>query len=538
MKTVKKTIAVIMTVLMVFSALSAGMAFGASAAYGCDHNIGTEGSTMVEYSRIPSTCHTKGKAYYRCTNCTFTTAQELELDPDNHVPGDWKQVTAPTCAQDGEKIRYCIGDGCTYYETGIIPATGEHTYADEALLDFWWTADGIKVGDEYEGWIIKALPTCFDNGEASAVCTVCGGAEITVELAAHSYNFKEYKREASTCAAKGKSYVTCTVCNANFTLTLPLDEENHAWKYVVETEPTCTQNGLKVSYCPYHTDVTDGPTEIIPSTGHTFKNYVSDKNATCQSDGTKTAKCENCDVKDTVADVGSMTECFTKWQFKDENATCQTGGVAELRCVDCKKVFDIRTIPAGTHISSHKVTTKATCIKDGREDTMCTLCGVYATKVLPKTGHDTKRVNKTMPNCMTKTDRVDLIICQTCGNIEEEVTPYTHRLVNVAPAIEPTCTTAGKTAHNKCLDCDYQELPQTKAALGHNDTDNDGCCNVCYVYFVQNSGGEIVDCKCLCHNPDGIAQLFFKFINFFFKLFGVNQECDCGKIHYGVAGIN
>ena len=39
--------------------------------------------------------------------------------------------------------------------------------------------------------------------------------------------------------------------------------------------------------------------------GHSFTNYVSDGNATCTEDGTKTAKCDRCDVTDTVADEGS-----------------------------------------------------------------------------------------------------------------------------------------------------------------------------------------------------------------------------------------
>ena len=39
--------------------------------------------------------------------------------------------------------------------------------------------------------------------------------------------------------------------------------------------------------------------------GHSFTNYVSNGNASCTEDGTKTAKCDRCDVTDTITDAGS-----------------------------------------------------------------------------------------------------------------------------------------------------------------------------------------------------------------------------------------
>lgn len=52
---------------------------------------------------------------------------------------------------------------------------------------------------------------------------------------------------------------------------------------------------------------------------HSFTNYVSDNNATCEADGTKTATCDNCDATDTVADAGSKkTHSYsTEWSKND-----------------------------------------------------------------------------------------------------------------------------------------------------------------------------------------------------------------------------
>ena len=49
-------------------------------------------------------------------------------------------------------------------------------------------------------------------------------------------------------------------------------------------------------------------TEAVPAEEHKFGAYTSNGDATCQADGTKSATCENCGAKDTVADEGTKTD--------------------------------------------------------------------------------------------------------------------------------------------------------------------------------------------------------------------------------------
>lgn len=81
---------------------------------------------------------------------------------------------------------------------------------------------------------------------------------------------------------------------------------------------------------------------------HSFKKYVSDKNATCSSDGTKTAKCSvsGCDVTDTITDEGSKLEHKFKTTVVKE-ATDKEDGAAERFCSVCGKFDKSITIPAG-----------------------------------------------------------------------------------------------------------------------------------------------------------------------------------------------
>lgn len=69
---------------------------------------------------------------------------------------------------------------------------------------------------------------------------------------------------------------------------------------------------------------------------HSFTNYVSDKNATCTKDGTKTAKCDSCDMTDTIKDDGSATG--HNWgKGVVTKATTSKNGKITYTCSECKQ---------------------------------------------------------------------------------------------------------------------------------------------------------------------------------------------------------
>ena len=66
-------------------------------------------------------------------------------------------------------------------------------------------------------------------------------------------------------------------------------------EYVSDNNATCEQDGTKTAKCVrYGTGgctATDTVTDTDSKLGHLFEDYASDNNATCEQDGTKTAKC-------------------------------------------------------------------------------------------------------------------------------------------------------------------------------------------------------------------------------------------------------
>ena len=107
----------------------------------------------------------------------------------------------------------------------------------------------------------------------------------------------------------------------------------------VTTPATCTEKGVRTYTC---TGSTHTRTEDIPALNHSFagQEYVSDNNATCGQDGTKTIRCVRygrggCTEKDTVVDTGSMLgHSFDEEAYvSDNNATCEQDGTKTAKCV-------------------------------------------------------------------------------------------------------------------------------------------------------------------------------------------------------------
>ncbi len=92
------------------------------------------------------------------------------------------------------------------------------------------------------------------------------------------------------------------------------------------TDATCTEAATYYYSC----SCGEKGTETFTSgnaLGHSFTNYVSDNNATCTQDGTKTAKCDRCNETDTVKDIDSkLHHSYTEQIVSDEYlaapATC------------------------------------------------------------------------------------------------------------------------------------------------------------------------------------------------------------------------
>ncbi len=195
-----------------------------------------------------------------------------------------------------------------------------------------------------------------------------------------------------------------------------VDATDHSSFSTQYKSPTCTEDGGMTHTC---TECGYGYlTEVEPATGHSYGDYVSNNNADCEHDGTKTAICIDCGHKDIKTDSGTAIGHNIVEQPTQE-ATCTEAGIT-----------------AGSY---------------------CSLCYTVFTaqETLPPTGHDWHAANCKQP-----------LRCLSCGMTQGEALGH---FENTTPGYEPTCTTPGLTTGAYCYICGKVTTPQEEIpALGHN----------------------------------------------------------------------
>lgn len=235
--------------------------------------------------------------------------------------------------------------------------------------------------------------TCTENGyTGDTYCNDCGWLVfLGKNIEAPGHDYKDVAEVPATCAAEGTAATQqCKRCDYIVPAqSLPIDSNNHANIVKdVAVAPTCTETGLtEGSHCgdcnkiliaqevvssTNHTEVIDpavaatctetGLTEgshcsvcnkilvaqkTVSALNHSFTNYISNDDATCTEDGTKTAKCDRCDVTDTQSDEGSA-KGHTSVVDAAVAPTYSSVGLTEgSHCADCGLVFkEQEVIPA------------------------------------------------------------------------------------------------------------------------------------------------------------------------------------------------
>ena len=134
----------------------------------------------------------------------------------------------------------------------------------------------------------------------------------------------------------------------------------------VTTPATCTEKGVRTYTC---TSSSHTKTEDIPALNHSFagQEYVSDNNATCEQDGTKTARCVRygtggCMATDTVTDTDSKLGHLFEDYVSNNDATYAHDGTKTAKCVRYDQCGETHTMPdAGSRLIApplYRVTAK------------------------------------------------------------------------------------------------------------------------------------------------------------------------------------
>ena len=310
----------------------------------------------------------------------------------------------------------------------------------------------------------------------------------------HVHELTLVEANAATCEDDGnKAYYTCSGCSDYFEdedgLVIITNKEaviiahlGHSFtNYVSNNNATCTADGTKTATCDNENcDKTDTKVDDGSATGHSFTNYSSNGDATCTTDGTKTATCDNsnCEETKTIADEGSATgHSFTSYTFNNDT-TCETDGTKTATCdnADCDATETITAEGSanGHNFANYVSNNDATCTEDGTMTATCSNENCNETDTIidegSATGHSftnyTYNNDATCEEDGTQTAKCDY--CNATTTTTKKDSKLGHAPVTDA-AVAPECGKTGLTEGSHCSRCNKTLVPQeTVDALEHN----------------------------------------------------------------------
>ncbi|MEE1320972.1 MAG: bacterial Ig-like domain-containing protein [Acutalibacteraceae bacterium] len=211
---------------------------------------------------------------------------------------------------------YCIVDS-VYVTTGSYVgsyAAGFACMSGGRIENVYASCGSVSVPHHYLEWGINdtAKTIYCLSGVTDKITTDTldyqyynSGSKPTLKIFsdAHMHNYV-FSKDEPTCIATGSDYFTCSGCGYKISgrrydkVYCECESE-----FTIDTPATCETDGSK----SYHCKVCSARYTVttIPALGHSFKNYVSDNNATYYENGTKTAKCERCDKTNTVTEYNT-----------------------------------------------------------------------------------------------------------------------------------------------------------------------------------------------------------------------------------------
>ena len=277
-----------------------------------------------------ATCISPAIYNYSC-RCGETKTDTFGLkDLLNHVHKEVRNAEDATCTEKG----YTGDIYCIDCDTHV--SKGKRTNA---------------LGHDYKN-VAEVPATCVTKGTAATQqCKRCDYIVPAQSLPTDPNNHANIVKDvavAPTCTETGLTEGShCGDCNKILIAQEVVSSTNHTEVIDPAVAATCTETGLtEGSHCSVCNKILVAQ-KTVSALNHSFTNYISNDDATCTEDGTKTAKCDRCDVTDTQSDEGSA-KGHTSVVDAAVAPTYSSVGLTEgSHCADCGLVFkEQEVIPA------------------------------------------------------------------------------------------------------------------------------------------------------------------------------------------------
>ena len=277
---------------------------------------------------------------------------------------------------------------------------------------------------------------------------------------------------------------------------------------------------------------------------HTYDSGKITTAATCKSTGVKTYTCTICKTTKTETVAKNPSNHAGGTAVKNSKAaTCTAKGyTGDIYCLGCGVTTSKgREISAKGHsYDSGKITTTATCKSTGIKTYTCNICKTTKTEIVAKNPSNhaggTAVKNSKAATCTAKGYTGDTY-CLGCGvttSKGREISAKGHSYDSGKITTTATCKATGVKTYT-CTVCKATKT-ETVAKLNHRDSNGDGKCDMCGFKVGESGKPDTPDdssnnCNHICHKS-GFKHFLYIIVRMFWRLFKINQVCDCGFKHY------
>lgn len=343
-----------------------------------------------------------------------------------------------------------VKEKATVKLTVTAKGTVNYNSNDSNILEI--NSSGVITGKKAGVAIISITASGNENYKSSST-------EVTVTVD-HVYN--EVIVRDATCMEEGEKTAICSVCGIKQEgSTKAIPKLNHVWNtdYTIDKEASCTEKGEKSLHCSVCDEIKEDSVQSIPETGHQNTELRNKKEATCTAEGyTGDTYCKDCGAKlQTGKAIAKKAHTWDAGKITQE-ATCVKTGIKTYTCTVCKTTKTEEVPATGTHKNTELRNVKeATCTEEGYTgDTYCKDCGskIASGQKVNKTEHTwNSGVITTSPTCVER--GVKIYTCNICQTTRTEELPATgnHQNTELRNAKEATCTAEGYTGDIYCKDC-------------------------------------------------------------------------------------
>ena len=349
-----------------------------------------------------------------CSGC------DAVRDRNSH---DWNSgVTTlqPTETSEGIRTYTCNTCGQTRIES-VQMLEHTHTYSDMWSYNdthHWHSATCTHAEEksayaehDWDGGRVTLEPTLTSKGKKTYTCQGCSKTrveELSELVYVHSHVFNipsasdEYASTPATCTARARYFYRCV----------------------------CGEKGSETF-------------EYGGFADHKFTSYKSDKNASCLTDGTKTATCDVCHTAtDTVKDVGTATG----HSYSDVWSSDALYHWHDAICTHVGEMSD-----RGTHDWDDGVVTKEPVgTEDGEKIYTCKVCNKTKTSIIGNPNH-----NHSFATEYSSDDNYHWYAA-ICNHPDEVKDKQAHRWNDGELTADPTVYDAGVMVYT-CLDCQHEK---------------------------------------------------------------------------------